>query len=163
VQAGVEAELLLGESAAGAQLQDCSAERVVLGVRFQCGHVGVERLPACLRSRPTLFLSGCTLVHAAASGKPRRQHPDRPARFRAKGFGLLHLLRDEPGLAETLAAFLDAAGDVKSAAAALSLHRSGLYYRLQRIEELTGLDLSRGDDRLLAHLAIRVGAPVRMS
>lgn len=76
---------------------------------------------------------------------------------------LAHLLRDEPALVATLAAFLDAAGDVKSTAAALSLHRSGLYYRLQRIEELTGLDLSRGDDRLLAHLAIRVGAPVRMS
>jgi hypothetical protein len=76
---------------------------------------------------------------------------------------LAHLLRDEPALVATLAAFLDAAGDVKSTAAALSLHRSGLYYRLQRIEELSGLDLSRGDDRLLAHLAIRVGTPVRMS
>jgi DNA-binding PucR family transcriptional regulator len=36
------------------------------------------------------------------------------------------------------------------------LHRSGLYYRLQRIEAITGLDLHRGDDRLLAHLAVRV-------
>jgi PucR C-terminal helix-turn-helix domain len=68
---------------------------------------------------------------------------------------LAHLLREERALVKTLAEFLDAGGDVKAAAAALSLHRSGLYYRLQRIEELTGLDLSRGDDRLLAHLAIR--------
>jgi hypothetical protein len=66
-----------------------------------------------------------------------------------------HLLREEPVLVETLAAFLDAGGDVKSTAAALSLHRSGLYYRLRRVEELTGLDLAHGDDRLLAHLAIR--------
>lgn len=68
---------------------------------------------------------------------------------------LADLLRGDPALVETLAAFLDAGGDVKATAAALSLHRSGLYYRLQRVEELTGLDLSRGDDRLLAHLAIR--------
>jgi PucR C-terminal helix-turn-helix domain len=68
---------------------------------------------------------------------------------------LAHLLREDRALVETLAAFLEAAGDIKAAAAALSLHRSGLYYRLSRIEELTGLDLARGDDRLLAHLAIR--------
>lgn len=68
---------------------------------------------------------------------------------------LASLLREEPALVETLAAFLDAGGDVKSTAAALSLHRSGLYYRLRRIQELTGLDLDCGDDRLLAHLAIR--------
>jgi PucR-like helix-turn-helix protein len=69
--------------------------------------------------------------------------------------GLLRLLRDEPAMVETLEAFLDAAGNVKAAAASLCLHRSGLYYRLRRIQELTGLDLDRGDDRLLAHLAIR--------
>jgi len=69
---------------------------------------------------------------------------------------LAHLLREEPTLAATLSAFLETGGDVKSSAAALSLHRSGLYYRLKRIEELTGLALDRGDDRLLAHLAIRV-------
>ena len=69
---------------------------------------------------------------------------------------LARLLRDEPTLAETLAVFLDAAGDVKATATALSLHRSGLYYRLRRIEELTGLRLDDGDDRLLAHLAVRL-------
>lgn len=69
--------------------------------------------------------------------------------------GLAHLLREEPGLVATLSAFLDAGGEIKATAAAVSLHRSGLYYRLRRIEELSGLDLSSGDDRLLAHLAIR--------
>jgi hypothetical protein len=68
---------------------------------------------------------------------------------------LARLLADEPTLAATLAAFLDAGGDIKATAAALSLHRSGLYYRLHRIEEISGLDLSDGDHRLLAHLAIR--------
>jgi hypothetical protein len=69
---------------------------------------------------------------------------------------LARLLGEEPVLASTLEAFLDTGGDVKATAAALSLHRSGLYYRLRRIEELTGLRLDRGDDRLLAHLAVRL-------
>jgi PucR C-terminal helix-turn-helix domain len=69
--------------------------------------------------------------------------------------GLSGVLRERPVLAATLAAFLEAAGDVRSTAEATSLHRSGVYYRLRRIEELTGLRLDRGEDRLLAHLAIR--------
>jgi DNA-binding PucR family transcriptional regulator len=69
--------------------------------------------------------------------------------------GLQRLLRDEPELVATLSAYLEAGGDIKATAAALSLHRSGLYYRLRRIEEIGDLDLGSGDDRLLAHLAIR--------
>jgi hypothetical protein len=69
--------------------------------------------------------------------------------------GMARLLRDEPTLVATLSAFLECAGDVKSTAAQLNLHRSGVYYRLRRIEEITGLELHSGDDRLLAHLAIR--------
>ena len=42
------------------------------------------------------------------------------------------------------------------AARALHLHRATLYRRLARVEEITGLDLSRGDDRLLAHLGLRL-------
>jgi hypothetical protein len=75
----------------------------------------------------------------------RADIPQRLARF----------LDDQPILGETLTAFLESAGDVQAASAMLSLHRSGLYHRLRRIEELTGLDLDAGEDRLLAHLAIR--------
>jgi hypothetical protein len=71
-------------------------------------------------------------------------------------WGLAQLLSGEPELARTLAVFLESAGDVKRASAALALHRTGLYYRLRRIEELTGLRLANGDDRLLAHLALRL-------
>lgn len=68
---------------------------------------------------------------------------------------LRRLLHERSDLATTLATFLEAGGDVKATAEAMVLHRSGVYYRLRRIEELTGLDLASGDDRLLAHLAIR--------
>jgi sugar diacid utilization regulator len=70
--------------------------------------------------------------------------------------GLVLLLRDganEP-LVETLEAYLDRAGDVKATAEALNLHRATLYYRLQRIEEITGARLKAGEDRLALHLGL---------
>jgi hypothetical protein len=71
--------------------------------------------------------------------------------------GLVRLLAPEHAtLRATLEAYLERAGDVKGTAAALSLHRTGLYHRLARIEELAGVDLHRGDDRLLCHAALRL-------
>lgn len=59
-------------------------------------------------------------------------------------------------LVQTLEVFLDHAGDVKAASEELFVHRTSLYYRLRRIQELTGLDLSSGDDRLIAHLGLKI-------
>ena len=66
------------------------------------------------------------------------------------------MLAGDQSLVRTLEAYLDHAGDVKRTAAALSLHRGGLYYRLRRIEEVAGVDLHDGEDRLLCHLALRL-------
>lgn len=73
--------------------------------------------------------------------------------------GLLTLMEQgsrTDSLVQTLEIFLDSAGDVKSASEQLFAHRTSLYYRLRRIQELTGLDLSNGDDRLIAHLGLRI-------
>jgi len=70
--------------------------------------------------------------------------------------GLRRLLAGDPSLVHTLEAYLDHAGDVKRTAAALSLHRGGLYYRLRRIEDVAGVNLHDGEDRLLCHLALRL-------
>jgi hypothetical protein len=71
--------------------------------------------------------------------------------------GLRRLLESgDDALVRTLEAYLEHAGDVKATAAALSLHRGGLYYRLRRIEELAEVDLRDGEDRLLCHLALRL-------
>ncbi|MFF0451520.1 PucR family transcriptional regulator [Streptomyces sp. NPDC004609] len=59
-------------------------------------------------------------------------------------------------LAGTLEAFLDHAGDVQAAAEQLYVHRTTLYYRLQRIEELTGAQLTSGEDRLALHLGLKI-------
>ncbi len=71
--------------------------------------------------------------------------------------GLRHLLNGgHDQLVHTLETYLDHAGDVKATAAALWLHRTSLYYRLRRIEELAGVDLNRGEDRLLCHVALKL-------
>ncbi|MFH9893706.1 PucR family transcriptional regulator [Streptomyces luteogriseus] len=58
-------------------------------------------------------------------------------------------------LARTAEVFLDCAGQAARAAAELGIHRQTLYYRLSRIEKLTGLDLDDGEDRLLLHMALK--------
>jgi PucR C-terminal helix-turn-helix domain len=67
---------------------------------------------------------------------------------------VLPLLAD-PVLAETAEVFLDCAGSASRAAAALSIHRQTLYYRLTRIAALTRLDLADGEARLLLHAALK--------
>ncbi|MET9435948.1 helix-turn-helix domain-containing protein [Streptomyces sp. NPDC006551] len=58
-------------------------------------------------------------------------------------------------LARTAETFLDHAGQAGRTAAALGIHRQTLYYRLSRVEQLTGLDLDAGEDRLLLHMALK--------
>lgn len=58
-------------------------------------------------------------------------------------------------LLATLEAYLDAAGDVQAVAARLGLHRSSLYYRLDRATDLLSADLSHGPTRLALHLACK--------
>jgi DNA-binding PucR family transcriptional regulator len=59
-------------------------------------------------------------------------------------------------LARTLEAYLEHAGDAPAAAAELFVHRSSLYNRLHRIEELAGVDIRSGADRLELHLGLRL-------
>jgi sugar diacid utilization regulator len=59
-------------------------------------------------------------------------------------------------LLATTETYLDAAGDVKKTASALHIHRATLYQRLSRVEQLSGLDLTNGIDRLTLHLGIKL-------
>jgi len=58
-------------------------------------------------------------------------------------------------LTGTAEVWLDSAGSPQRAATRLCIHRQTLYYRLGRIEALTGLDLADGEDRLLLHTAVK--------
>lgn len=59
-------------------------------------------------------------------------------------------------LLETLRAYFDADCSQKLTAQRMVVHYKTLRYRLKRIEKLTGLDLSRHDDRMRADLALRI-------
>jgi DNA-binding PucR family transcriptional regulator len=61
-------------------------------------------------------------------------------------------------LALSVLAWLDAFGDVRAAAAGLHIHPNTLRYRVRRAEQLTGLDLSSPEQRLLAMLQLRLPA-----
>lgn len=72
--------------------------------------------------------------------------------------GLKALLQAESDewLVDTLDTYLDAGGNVQESARLLHIHRATLYYRLTRIEELTGMSLASGKDRLALHVGIKV-------
>jgi hypothetical protein len=65
------------------------------------------------------------------------------------------LTEDHQELAHTAEVFLDHAGQAGLTPTALAIHRQTLYYRLSRIEQLTGLDLADGEARLLLHMALK--------
>jgi DNA-binding PucR family transcriptional regulator len=62
----------------------------------------------------------------------------------------------DPRLRDTLRCFLENAGSIPRTADALQLHRTSLYYRLRQIQEITGLDLDNGADRLILHMGLRI-------
>ncbi len=58
-------------------------------------------------------------------------------------------------LLRTLSGFFSANGNLARAAQELDVHRNTLVYRLERIAELTELDLDDADNRLILHLALK--------
>jgi hypothetical protein len=69
---------------------------------------------------------------------------------------LEHDARHGTDYAGSLLAFLDSFGETTAAAARLTIHENTLRYRLRRIGELFGLDLSDADDRLVTWLQLRL-------
>ncbi|MDQ1448945.1 MAG: hypothetical protein QOC79_1916 [Actinomycetota bacterium] len=61
-------------------------------------------------------------------------------------------------LVETLTAYLECGGSYDATARAISTHRSTLRYRLQRVREITGYDLTDPDTRFNLQLATRAWA-----
>jgi DNA-binding PucR family transcriptional regulator len=62
-------------------------------------------------------------------------------------------------LLETLRAWLDAFGDVIAASAAMYVHPNTFRYRLRRLAEVGGIDLTDPDARFSAMLQLRVFTP----
>ncbi|GAC1445527.1 MAG: hypothetical protein NVSMB52_06890 [Chloroflexota bacterium] len=68
---------------------------------------------------------------------------------------LMRYDREEGGdLMRTLSVYLRLSGNASRSAQALYLHRSGLLYRIARIESLLGVQLNDPDDRLALEIAL---------
>jgi hypothetical protein len=64
--------------------------------------------------------------------------------------------RHRTALVETLSRYFDCGGNYAETAESLAIHRSTLRYRLQRIREISGHDLTNVEDRLNLQVATRV-------
>ena len=65
--------------------------------------------------------------------------------------------KDRSGaLLKTLRSYLSTNGSPTDAAQALHLHRNTVLYRLDRIEDLLGVDLRDSEVRLTLHLALKI-------
>ncbi|MGA9870939.1 MAG: helix-turn-helix domain-containing protein [Rhodococcus sp. (in: high G+C Gram-positive bacteria)] len=65
-------------------------------------------------------------------------------------------------MTESLAAYLAHFGDVRGAAGELQVHPNTLRYRIKRVEEILGADLSNADERLLVELQLRIEQQLRI-
>ena len=136
----------LASDVGGVSASRATAMRVLRVLRDDYAHRRVARLPDVHTQSLLLELRDL----AAARG----ERPVGPiARL------LEYDERNDSGLTETLEAWLDALGDVRTAAAALFIHTNTLRYRLRRIEEISGLDLADPDQRFAAMLQLRILAP----
>jgi hypothetical protein len=84
-----------------------------------------------------------------------------PAGFVPASLAGLAEVDDADTLLPTLRTWLESGCDAKRTAEQLFLHRSTLYDRIHRIEEITGADLRSGDARLELHVGLRLLALAR--
>jgi PucR family transcriptional regulator, purine catabolism regulatory protein len=88
----------------------------------------------------------------------KERNLDHLRRFYYDTLGLLveHDERKQGDLIRTLNGFFEANGNLAKAAQDLDVHRNTLVYRLERISELTEMNLDDADNRLILHLALKI-------
>lgn len=88
----------------------------------------------------------------------KERNLDHLRRFYQDTLGQLvdHDERKQGDLIRTLNGFFEANGNLAKAATDLDVHRNTLVYRLERIAELTQMNLDDADNRLILHLALKI-------
>ena len=82
-------------------------------------------------------------------------HPDLQI-FKGEILDSLLAYEGSGDLVKTLEVFFEHNGNLSQAAEALYIHRNTLIYRMERIAEITGLDLDNTETRLAVQLALRI-------
>lgn len=120
----------------------------------------IDRVLRLVQADPKLTVATCDDVRPhAVLAELRELAAANPQLLR----GRIEILRDldrtrNTDYIATMRAFFDAACDLTVAAKLLFVHRNTLRYRIQRIEELSGLDLSDPVERLVAELQLHLVA-----
>lgn len=85
------------------------------------------------------------------------EHPDELTRFYEQTIAGLMAYDEarQTDLVATLSTYLDNDGNLAATAARLFTHRHTVRYRLDRIADLSGLDISRSDDREMLSLGLK--------
>ncbi|MFJ8802464.1 helix-turn-helix domain-containing protein [Streptomyces sp. NBC_01281] len=148
-----EAEGGRGEGAAGGGGGRAAAG--VSGARVGLGELGAAWQEAASAARAALAEPRLGPVAEWGAIGPYRLLTALPPESAHDPFVQALLAPAHRELARTAEVFLDLAGQAGRTAAELGIHRQTLYYRLSRVEQLTGLDLDDGEDRLLLHMALK--------
>ena len=117
--------------------------RLAIEVRERLG-----RIQPVLRVRS---LGAYRLILRAASGADIVQLCQRTL-----GAVIEHDRRRSSALLDTFRIYLDAGASIKEASIRLGVHPHTVEYRLDRLQELSGLSLRRAEDRLTLELALRI-------
>ncbi|WP_440099351.1 PucR family transcriptional regulator [Streptosporangium sp. H16] len=155
------AVLLLNRGEDATALGERLAARIRAGVGVSASHPGLE---SAVRAHEEA-LAAARAAAAERTLRPVAHWPDlgvyrllaEPLTGRPGAAGSpLDTLREHPALLVTLETYLDSGGDAQETARQLHLHRTSLYYRLARIEQLAGRNLKNGTHRLELHLALKL-------
>ena len=105
-----------------------------------------------LRERRTLYFPDLSVYRLLLQ---LEYHPELQT-FKQEILGPLLAYEGGSELLRTLEAYFDNNGNLSQAAEALYIHRNTLIYRMERIAEISGLDLDNTETRLAVQLALRI-------
>jgi len=174
---GAEVLLLVpgGEEAAAARAADAVLHEMqagLAGYTFAVGRSRIAEDPAELPRAASEALLATNVAEGAAETAPlafeqtgayrlllsaMSENPSELQRFYAETVEPLVAYDEqyETDLVRTLETFLEADGNVAGTAQRLFTHRHTIYYRLERVRELSGLDVSSSDGREKLSLGLK--------
>jgi sugar diacid utilization regulator len=164
-----------GEEAAAARAGDALLHEMQAGLQGYTFAVGRSRIatdPADLPRAASEALLAANVAEGSADGLPlafeqtgayrlllsaMSENPSELQRFYAETVEPLVAYDEqyETDLVLTLETFLEADGNVAGTAQRLFTHRHTIYYRLERVRELSGLDVSSSDGREKLSLGLK--------
>src|SRR6476646_5543918 len=175
--AGAEVLVLVpgGEEATAARAADAllhEMQAALQGYTFAVGRSRIAQDPAELPRAASEALLAANVAEGDAEGAPlafeqtgayrlllsaMSENPSELQRFYAETVEPLVAYDEqyETELVRTLETFLEADGNVAGTAQRLFTHRHTIYYRLERVRELSGLDVSSSDGREKLSLGLK--------